>query len=157
MRVGGIKVYYSQDDEVIMESPLTWGSNAVVRASARIKISKWSFYMPLELSDFQVNACTGHVKTCLGNDRDTYVDEHLHPALMKIREGQGRSVAIKCWANLAWACSFKYSGFRFSPTVAWLVLKAITTQAITIFRPIIASACALTSRAAVYKLYRQRL
>ena len=55
MRVGGVKVYYSQDDEVIMESPLTWGSNATVRASARIKISKWSFYIPVELSDFQVS------------------------------------------------------------------------------------------------------
>ena len=49
-----MKVYYSQDDEVIMESPLTWGSNAVIRASARIKISKWSFYLPVELSEFQV-------------------------------------------------------------------------------------------------------
>lgn len=56
MRVGGVKVYYSQDDEVIMESPLTWGSNATIRASARIKISKWSFYLPVELSEFQV--CT---------------------------------------------------------------------------------------------------
>lgn len=54
MRVGGIKVYYSQDDEVIMESPLTWGSNAVVRASARIRIAKWSFYLPVEVSEFQV-------------------------------------------------------------------------------------------------------
>lgn len=60
MTVGGVKVYYSQDDEVIMESPLIWGSNAAVRASARIKIAKWSFYMPIELSDFQVSCPSFH-------------------------------------------------------------------------------------------------
>lgn len=52
--VGGIKVYLSSDDEVIMETPLLWGSNASIRASARIRVSKWSFYMPIEVSNIQV-------------------------------------------------------------------------------------------------------
>ena len=35
LRVGGIKVYDTTDDEVIMETAVVWGSNARVRASAR--------------------------------------------------------------------------------------------------------------------------
>lgn len=54
MRVAGVKVYNSVDDEVIMETPLCWGSNARVRVSTRIRISKWSFYIPIEISNFQV-------------------------------------------------------------------------------------------------------
>ena len=55
LRVGGIKVYDTTDDEVIMETAVVWGSNARVRASARIKIAEWAFYIPIEVSDFQVN------------------------------------------------------------------------------------------------------
>ena len=54
MRIQGVKVYPSQDNEVVMESPLTWGSNARIRASVRLRFKKWSFYMPVELADFQV-------------------------------------------------------------------------------------------------------
>ena len=37
-----------------MEMPLTWGSNARVRASARIRVAKWSFYIPVEIANIQV-------------------------------------------------------------------------------------------------------
>lgn len=56
IRVGGVKVYGSFDDEVIMETPLTWGSNASVRASMRLRFNKWSFYIPVEIANFQVSA-----------------------------------------------------------------------------------------------------
>ena len=54
MRIQGVKVYPSQDNEVVMESPVSWGSNARIRASLRLRFSKWSFYLPIELADFQV-------------------------------------------------------------------------------------------------------
>jgi len=54
MRIQGVKVYPSQDNEVVMESLLTWGSNARFRASLRLRLSKWSFYLPIELADFQL-------------------------------------------------------------------------------------------------------
>lgn len=32
LKVGGFKTYETQEDEVIMEAPLQWGSNAKVRS-----------------------------------------------------------------------------------------------------------------------------
>lgn len=55
IRVGGMKVYTSRDDEVIMESSLYWGSNARVRASARLTLFGWGFYIPLEISKIQAS------------------------------------------------------------------------------------------------------
>lgn len=67
VRLAGIKVYSSTDDEVITETPFTWGSNACIRASARIRFQKWSFYIPIEISNFQVRLCEASERLRLGH------------------------------------------------------------------------------------------
>ena len=57
LHVGGLKVFNSHDDEVIMECPLFWGSNARVRASARVRLWRWSLYIPMEVNNIQVLSC----------------------------------------------------------------------------------------------------
>ena len=62
MSVGGVKVYQTSEDEGIFETPTTWGSNAVIRVSARIALGSLILYIPLEVKNLQVGA-TGLICT----------------------------------------------------------------------------------------------
>ena len=54
MSVGGVKVYKTTEDEGIFECPLTWGSNARVRISARVMLGPFILYIPVEVQNLQV-------------------------------------------------------------------------------------------------------
>ena len=53
LSVGGVKVYETSEDEGIFECPMTWGSNAVVRISARIMLGPLVLYLPVEIKNLQ--------------------------------------------------------------------------------------------------------
>ncbi|CAG9466560.1 unnamed protein product [Pedinophyceae sp. YPF-701] len=55
-RLGGMKVYESNEDELVMETPLMWGSGIHVRAAATIRAGKVSIYAPVEVSHLMINS-----------------------------------------------------------------------------------------------------
>ena len=52
--LGGVKTYASNSDETMVETTAMWGSNARVRASARVGLGPFSIYIPVEVTDVQV-------------------------------------------------------------------------------------------------------
>mmetsp|Transcript_21148 Transcript_21148/g.58683 ORF Transcript_21148/g.58683 Transcript_21148/m.58683 type:complete len:654 (+) Transcript_21148:121-2082(+) len=56
IRIGGIKVYETNEDEVILEAPILWGSNAKIRLSARLRLGPAMMYVPVEVSDIVMKA-----------------------------------------------------------------------------------------------------
>ncbi|CAD7700524.1 unnamed protein product [Ostreobium quekettii] len=56
LKIGGFKTYETREDEVIMEAPLLWGSNANIRVSARIKLGPIAIYVPVVVQNIQLHA-----------------------------------------------------------------------------------------------------
>ena len=49
-----MQVYQTNEDEGIFECPMSWGSNARVRVSARLKLGPFVLYIPIEVCNLQV-------------------------------------------------------------------------------------------------------
>lgn len=56
IRIGGIKVYETNEDEVILEAPILWGSNAKIRIAAKIRVAGVMVYVPVEVTDIVMKA-----------------------------------------------------------------------------------------------------
>ncbi|KAK9787262.1 hypothetical protein WJX73_001203 [Symbiochloris irregularis] len=56
MQIGGIKTYQTSEDEIIFESPGSWGSNSRIRIGIRLKFGPLVFYVPIEVQDLQMKA-----------------------------------------------------------------------------------------------------
>ena len=55
LRIGGIKAYETVGEEVMIEVPVQWGSNARVRVSARLGFAGFYVNIPIEVRDIQVH------------------------------------------------------------------------------------------------------
>lgn len=56
LRIGGVKAYETNGEEVMIEVPISWGSNARVRVSARLGFAGYAVNIPVEVRDIQVTA-----------------------------------------------------------------------------------------------------
>ncbi|KAK9809105.1 hypothetical protein WJX72_009433 [[Myrmecia] bisecta] len=56
IRVGGVKMYESKEEEVKMEVAAIWGSNARIRVVARLKIAGFVLEIPVEVANIQMKA-----------------------------------------------------------------------------------------------------
>mmetsp|Transcript_9432 Transcript_9432/g.22710 ORF Transcript_9432/g.22710 Transcript_9432/m.22710 type:complete len:583 (-) Transcript_9432:189-1937(-) len=56
IRIGGIKVYETNEDEVIIEAPILWGSNSTIRIAARVRLAGVVVYIPIEVGDIVLKA-----------------------------------------------------------------------------------------------------
>eukprot|EP00892_Ulva_mutabilis_P003246 jgi/Ulvmu1/1293/UM011_0017.1 len=79
MRLAGLKVYDTKDDEVIIEAPIQWGSAIKVHVAAWVRVGPASLYVPVKVEDVQLDAlaritfrplvdklpCIGAVSVCL--------------------------------------------------------------------------------------------
>ncbi len=55
MQIAGFKIYQTADDEVILEAAIQWGSNANVKASARVTLGGYTIELPLEVFNLMVS------------------------------------------------------------------------------------------------------
>eukprot|EP00210_Caulerpa_lentillifera_P009648 g9204.t1 len=56
MKLGGIKTYETREDEVIIEAPVLWGSNAQIRVSVSLQLGPLRIFIPVVLKDVLLHA-----------------------------------------------------------------------------------------------------
>lgn len=56
IRLGGMKVYSTSEDEVILELPVLWGADNEIDVAVYAKVGSFRFYIPLSVSDIQLKA-----------------------------------------------------------------------------------------------------
>uniref|UniRef100_A0A6S8NBT6 C2 domain-containing protein n=3 Tax=Dunaliella tertiolecta TaxID=3047 RepID=A0A6S8NBT6_DUNTE len=58
LQLGGIKSYDTPDDEVVLETPIMWGSDAKLDIGVFLKFGLLRLYVPLEVSNVQIKVDT---------------------------------------------------------------------------------------------------
>ena len=60
IRMGGIKVYQSREDNLMTEGAVIFGSDMRLRVGIKLRVpgTGWAIYLPVQVSDIQVSiAC----------------------------------------------------------------------------------------------------
>jgi len=56
MKLGGIKTYETREDEVIIEAPVLWGSNADIRVHLSLQLLPLRIFIPVTVKNVQLHA-----------------------------------------------------------------------------------------------------